>query len=94
MWGSGLACCLFRKGIAMEEKKVYVKIPEFTGENVPVAVAARVMKKDQQFIRQGIILGFLKFGVAFKKEGSSQYDYYISPIKFWMETGYIYKGEE
>lgn len=78
----------------MEEKRVYINIPEFTGENVPVQVAARVMKKDQQFIRQGIILGFLKFGVAFKKEGSSQYDYYISPIKFWQETGYIYKGEQ
>ncbi len=49
---------------------------------MPVSVAARVMKKDQQFIRQGIILGFLKFGVAFKKEGSSQYDYYISPMSF------------
>ena len=59
-----------------------------------VAVAARVMKKDQQFIRQGIILGFLKFGVAFKKEGSSQYDYYISPMKFWEETGFVYAGEE
>jgi len=44
--------CFFRKGVAVEEKKVYVEIPEFTGENVPVAVAARVMKKDQQFIRQ------------------------------------------
>ena len=61
----------------MDKSKVYLEVPEFTGENVPVAVAARVMKKDQQFIRQGIILGFLKFGVAFKKEGSSQYDYYI-----------------
>ena len=67
----------------MDKSKVYLEVPEFTGENVPVAVAARVMKKDQQFIRQGIILGFLKFGVAFKKEGSSQYDYYISPMKFW-----------
>ena len=56
--------------------------------------ALTVMKKDQQFIRQGIILGFLKFGVAFKKEGSSQYDYYISPIKFWEETGYVYDGAE
>jgi len=72
----------------------YLEVPEFTGENVPVAVAARVMKKDQQFIRQGIILGFLKFGVAFKKEGSSQYDYYISPMKFWEETGFVYAGEE
>ena len=78
----------------MDRNKVYLKVPEFTGENVQVAVAARVMKKDQQFIRQGIILGFLKFGVAFKKEGSSQYDYYISPMKFWEETGYVYDGTE
>ena len=77
----------------MYDKKIYLQVPEFTGENVPVCVAARVMKKDQQFIRQGIILGLLKFGVAFKKEGSSQYDYYISPMKFWQETGYVYKGE-
>lgn len=76
----------------MERRKIYIEFPEFTGENVPVNVAAKVMKKDPQFIRQGIIQGFLKFGVAFKKEGSSQYDYYISPKKFWEETGYIYNG--
>lgn len=52
------------------------------------------MKKDQQFIRQGIIQGILKFGVALKKEGSSQYDYYISPMKFWQEIGYVYDGTE
>lgn len=78
----------------MDRNRVYLEVPEFSGENVPVAVAARVMKKDQQFIRQGIILGLLTFGVAFKKEGSSQYDYYISPIKFWGETGYVYDGAE
>lgn len=77
----------------MEEKKIYLEIPKFTGENVPVPVAAKAMKKDKQFVRQGIIQGLLTFGVAFKKEGSSQYDYYISPMKFWQETGYIYKGE-
>lgn len=78
----------------MELNKVYLEIPEFSGENVPVTVAARVMKKDPQFIRQGIILGFLKIGVAFKKDGSSQFDYYISPRKLWEETGFIYNGEE
>ena len=78
----------------MSNGKIYLEVPEFMGENVPVQVAARVMKKDQQFIRQGIILGILKFGVAFKKEGSTQYDYYISPRKFWEETGYVYDGSE
>lgn len=76
----------------MEEKKVYLEIPRFTGENVPVAVAARVMRKDKQFVRQGIIQGLLDIGTAFKKEGCDQYDYYISPLKFWKETGYIYDG--
>ena len=76
----------------MDRNKIYLELPRFTGENV--TVAASVMKKDQQFIRQGLILGFLKFGVAFKKEGSSQYDYYISPMKFWEETGYVYDGTQ
>lgn len=76
----------------MEKSKIYLEIPEFTGENVPVAVAARVMKKDKQFVRQGIIQGLLTFGVAFRKEGCEQYDYYISPLKFWKETGYVYDG--
>lgn len=76
----------------MENRKVYLEVPEFSGGNVPVTVAAEVMKKDPQFVRQGIQQGFLKFGVAFKKEGSTQYDYYISPMKFWQETGYIYTG--
>ena len=51
----------------MDKEKVYLEVPKFTGENVPVNVAARIMKKDPQFIRQGLILGFLTFGVAFKK---------------------------
>lgn len=29
----------------MDKSKVYLEVPEFTGENVPVAVAARVMKR-------------------------------------------------
>lgn len=76
-----------------EEKKLYLEVPKFTGANIPVAVAARIMKKDKQFVRQGIIQGLLDFGVAFKKEGSEQFDYYISPIKFWEMTGFVYNGE-
>ena len=74
----------------MEERKIYYDVPKFSGANVPVAVAAKVMRKDKQFIRKGIIQGLLKFGVSFKKEGSNEYDYYISPLKFWQETGFIY----
>lgn len=70
----------------------YYAIPEFTGENIPVAVASKIMKKDQQFIRQGMIQGILPIGAVFKKDGSDQYDYYISPRLFWEYTGYLYKG--
>lgn len=29
----------------MNKERVYLEVPEFTGENVPVTVAASVMKK-------------------------------------------------
>ena len=72
----------------------YIKIPDFSGENVPVSVAAKVMKKTPQYIRQGIVQGILDFGVAVKHEGNCNYDYYISPKKFWEATGYIYTGTD
>ena len=34
--------------------------PEFSGKNVPVKEVARLMGKDQQFIRQGIKFYFIK----------------------------------
>lgn len=76
-----------------EGKKVYLDVPEFSGNNVPVTVAARVMNKSALYIRQGMVQGILDIGVVFKKEGSNQYDYYISPKKFWELTGYVYDGE-
>ena len=74
------------------ENKIY-QIPEFTGENIPIAEAAKIMKKDNQFIRQGMIRGILPIGAVFKKEGSNHYDYYISPKLFWEFTGYVYKDD-
>lgn len=62
----------------------------FTGANVPVKIAAKVMKKDQQYIRLGLIQGIFPFGEAFKMPGSHQYSYYISPKKFYEYTGFVY----
>lgn len=76
----------------MARESVSLEVPRFTGESVPVSVAASVMRKDPQFIRQGIVQGILPFGVAMKKEGSMHYDYYISPLEFWRFTGYVYEG--
>lgn len=72
--------------------KVY-PILEFSGNNIPIEKAAKIMGKDQQFVRQGMVEGYLPIGTVFKKEGSSKYDYYISPKLFWEFTGYVYKGD-
>lgn len=82
--------------------KLY-EMPKFTGKNVPVKEVAKLMGKDQQFIRQGIIRGLLPIGTAFKKtitdskwgetKESSQYDFYISPKLLWEYTGIIYNED-
>lgn len=75
-----------------EESKIVFQVSEFDGKNIPVTEAAKIIGKDQQFIRQGMIAGILPIGTVFKKEGSNQYDYYISPKMFWEYTRYVYKG--
>lgn len=75
-----------------EESKMVFQVSEFDGKNIPVTEAAKIRGKDQQFIRQGMIAGILPIGTVFKKEGSNQYDYYISLKMFWEYTGYVYKG--
>lgn len=82
------------------DKKIFYEVPKFDGKNIPVKEVAKLMGKDQQFIRQGIIKGILPIGVAFKKtiidskwneeKESSQYDFYISPKLLWEYTGIIY----
>lgn len=63
----------------------------FDGKNIPVLEAAKIMGKDQQFIRQAMINKLLPIGLAYKKEGSSQYDFYISPKLFYEYTGFVYE---
>lgn len=64
---------------------------KFDGKNIPVVDAARIMGKDQQFIRQAMIQGLLPIGLAYKKEGSNKYDFYISPKLFYEYTGFVYE---
>lgn len=54
------------------------QVPEFTCGNISLKKAAEIMKKDQQFIRQGMVQGILPIGTVYKKGGKSQYDYYMS----------------
>lgn len=66
-------------------------ILSFSGENVPISEVARIMKKDKQFIRIGIQEKWLPIGVAYKRDGSNEYSYYVSPKKLYEYTGYIYR---
>ena len=77
--------------------------PKFAEGSVPVSVAAKVYGKDANWIRAGIIVGWLPIGTATRKgqvitsldECSSKkgrINYYISPRKLWIETGYVYLG--
>lgn len=63
----------------------------FDGRNIPVAEAAKIMGKDPQFIRLAMISKLLPIGLAYKKEGATQYDFYISPKLFYEYTGFVYE---
>ena len=73
----------------MEDKKLYVELPRFTGRNVPITEVAEAMHNDEQFVRIGIQQGIFKFGYAMKKENSSEYNYYCPDRKVWEEIGYF-----
>ena len=77
-----------------ENKQFVIQVPEFPPENVPVTLAASILGKDQQFIREGMKRGILDLGVSYQKDGSSHFDIYISPLKLWLLSGYVYKGYE
>lgn len=66
---------------------------------VPVAVTARVYGKDPSWVRAGLITGYLPIGIATRDgmqvtsitEMSSKkgrINYYISPQKLYLETGF------
>lgn len=76
----------------------------FKDGSVPVAVAARVYKKDATWVRAGIIAGWLPIGRATRNgklvtsvdEINSAYgriNYYISPVLLYRDTGYMWNGE-
>lgn len=63
--------------------------PKFTGRNVPLVEIAQATGKSAQFLRVGLQLGILKFGFAYKNDGSSEYSYYCPDKKVWEELGYF-----
>lgn len=80
-------------------------VPEFPPGDVPVSVAARIYGKDSNWVRAGIIAGWLPIGRAIRagqlvtdvSQMDSRYgriNYQISPKKLWEDTGYVWKGGE
>ena len=76
---------------------------EFAEGSVPVKVAAKVYGKDPQWVRAGLISGYLTIGKAIRggkvvtsiEEQNTKYgriNYYISPKLLYEETGYIWRG--
>lgn len=68
--------------------------PEFPPGGMSVKEAAQVFGKDQYWIRQGIIDGWLPIGYAQPpRNGGNRLNFYISPKKVWEITGYVWKGK-
>ena len=77
----------------------------FRPGGVPISVATKVYGKNRSWIRAGIVAGWLPIGIA-TRDGKEIKDtaemdsrlgkitYYISPLKLYQETGYIWDGIE
>ena len=76
----------------------------FKPGGVPIDVAAEVFGKNRSWVRVGIVAGWLPIGFATRNgkkiTDTSEMDsrlgkisYYISPLKLYKETGYIWDGK-
>ncbi|MBR7007724.1 MAG: hypothetical protein IKH90_03755 [Ruminococcus sp.] len=70
-------------------KNYVFELPKFTGRNVPIAEIAKATGKDPQYLRVGLQKGILNFGYAFKKDGSTEFNYYCPDKKVFEELGYF-----
>lgn len=73
-------------------------IPEFPPGGVPTKVAAKVFGMNQTKLVNRMEMGLVDIGFvepSQKKRGKRQYrNTYISPLKLYQETGYIWRGEK
>lgn len=58
--------------------------------NIPVAVAAKVLKMDNQTVRLLLQNGLVNWGIAYKRPGSCQFSYIIYAKQFYEATGFQY----
>lgn len=70
---------------------LYINAPRtFPPGNISVKDAARLMGKDQNFIRAGIEGKWLEIGHCKPKKEGEKNSFYISPKEFWEVTGILY----
>lgn len=75
----------------------------FPQGSVPISTAAKIYGKDQNWVRKGIIEGWLPIGVAtrdgmqvtdFKEQNSKRrINYYVSPKLLYEQTGYLWRND-
>lgn len=58
--------------------------------NIPVAVAAKVLKMDNQTVRLLLQNGLVNWGIAYKRPGRRQFSYIIYAKQFYEATGFQY----
>lgn len=68
-----------------------IERPDFLPGGVPVRVAAAVYGKAPCFVQEGIRAGWLPIGHI--KPGDQRDNFYISPLKLWEDTGFVYTGQ-
>ena len=77
----------------------------FEKGSVPVRIVANVYGKTPEWVRYGIVSGYLPIGIATRngiritdisdlncKYGRT--NFYISPKRLYEETGYLWEGEK
>lgn len=71
-------------------------VPHFSGVRggVPVELAAKVMGKEPDYVKQGIKEKWLPIGVYGVYTADKEEEYYISPKLFWELTGYVFKQNQ
>lgn len=62
---------------------------KFSGKNVPIETVAKIIGKDEYFVRKAIIERALPIGAAVQKRGSNTCDFYVSPKLLYEVTGVI-----
>jgi len=73
--------------------------------SVPVKVVAKIYGKTPEWVRYGIVSGYLPIGIA-TRDGKritnvmdincarGRTNFYISPKKLYEETGYLWEGKK